>query len=251
MPGAIPCFEDFGNLPTDIVREDGRVQGERASDALDMLIVPGGSLIESQSVKDDIAREILRMAEAGKFVLGICSGLQVLAKATDIGRLSATPILKQGLGMLDVEFKPLICTDRVAATVVGESFMTHTVGAEVTGFHCHTYGKMIIHEESRPILVSHVQRVNYHNAPQDIVSGVANKQGNVVGVLIHGLLDENPSIIQSIVNSLDISAEELATIRKANSKLKQEMKKEIGIAANINTLKDAVVLPQRPVFLLV
>ncbi|MEM3441434.1 MAG: cobyrinic acid a,c-diamide synthase, partial [Candidatus Bathyarchaeia archaeon] len=146
-------------MPTDIVREDGLVHGEKASDALDMLIVPGGSLIESQSVKDGIAREILRMAEAGKFVLGICSGLQVLSKATDIGRLSATPILKQGLGLLDVEFKPLICTDRVTATVVGESFMTHTLGAEVTGFHCHTYGKMIIHEKSRPILVSHVQRV--------------------------------------------------------------------------------------------
>ncbi|MEM3377914.1 MAG: AAA family ATPase [Candidatus Bathyarchaeia archaeon] len=251
LPGAIPCFEDFGNLPTDIVREDGLVHGEKASDALDMLIVPGGSLIESQSVKDGIAREILRMAEAGKFVLGICSGLQVLSKATDIGRLSATPILKQGLGLLDVEFKPLICTDRVTATVVGESFMTHTLGAEVTGFHCHTYGKMIIHEKSRPILVSHVQRVNYHNAPQDIVSGVANKQGNVVGVLIHGLLDENPSIIQSITKSLGIYAEELAAIRKANSKLKQEMKNEIGISTSIKTQREAVVLPKKPVFLLI
>ncbi|MGB9841684.1 MAG: AAA family ATPase [Candidatus Bathyarchaeales archaeon] len=251
LPGALPCFEDFGNLPTDIVREDGVVHGERASDALDMLIVPGGSLIESQSVMGGVAREILRMAETGKFVLGICSGFQVLSKATDIGRLSATPILRQGLGLLDVEFKPLICTDRVTATIVGESFMTNAVGTEVTGFHCHTYGKMIVHEEAKPILVSHVQRVNYHNSPQDIVSGVANKQGNVVGVLMHGLLDENPPIIQSIMSYLGISAEELEEIRKANLKLKAEIKKEIGISTNIRISKSAEALRRKPVFLLI
>ncbi|MBM4401505.1 MAG: cobyrinic acid a,c-diamide synthase, partial [Crenarchaeota archaeon] len=143
LPGALPCFEEFGNLPTDIVREDGRVHNKQASEALDMLIIPGGSLVESQSIKDSLIREILRMADAGKFVLGICSGLQVLSKATDIGRLSSTPILRHGLRLLDVEFKPLICTDRVKATIVGESFMTGSVGTEVTGFHCHTYGKMI------------------------------------------------------------------------------------------------------------
>jgi len=251
LRGALPCFEDFGNLPTDVVGEDGLVYGEKASDVLDMLIIPGGSLIESQSIRDSLAREILCMAEAGKFVLGVCSGLQVLSKATDIGRLSATPILKAGLGLLDVEFKPLICTDRVSATIVGESFITRFAEAEVTGFHCHTYGKMIIHDKARPILVSHVRRVNYHNDPQDIVSGVANKQGNVVGVLIHGLLDENQTIIQSIVKSLDISAKELEEIRKANSKLKAEIKNEIGIATSIRARRGAGFLPKNPVFLLI
>lgn len=251
MRGALPCFEDFGNLPTDLVGEDGLVYGKKASDVLDMLIIPGGSLIESQSVKDGLAREILCMAEAGKFILGICSGLQVLSKATDIGRLSATPILRAGLGLLDLEFKPLICTDRVSATIVAESFITRLVGAEVTGFHCHTYGKMIIHDEARPILVSRVRRVNYHNDPQDIVSGVANKQGNVVGVLIHGLLDENQTIIQSITKSLDISAKELEEIRRANSKLKAKIKNEIGIATSIRTRGDSGFVPKKPVFLLI
>lgn len=251
MRGALPCFEDFGNLPTDLVGEDGLVYGKKASDVLDMLIIPGGSLIESQSVKDGLAREILCMAEAGKFILGICSGLQVLSKATDIGRLSATPILGAGLGLLDLEFKPLICTDRVSATIVGESFITRLVGAEVTGFHCHTYGKMIIHDEARPILVSRVRRVNYHNDPQDIVSGVANKQGNVVGVLIHGLLDENQTIIQSITKSLDISVKELEEIRRANSKLKAKIKNEIGIATGIRTRRDSGFVPKKPVFLLI
>jgi cobyric acid synthase len=71
LPGALPCFEAFGNLPTDLVREDGLVAGKPASEALDMIIIPGGSLVESQTVKDNVAHEILKMADTGKFVLGI------------------------------------------------------------------------------------------------------------------------------------------------------------------------------------
>ena len=48
-----------------------------------------------------------KMADADKFVLGICSGFQVLAKETDVGRLSTIPITREGLGLLDAEFKPL------------------------------------------------------------------------------------------------------------------------------------------------
>ena len=233
LPGALPCFEEFGHLPTDIVREDGAVQGKRASEILDLIIIPGGSLVESQSVKPDFVREVLKMAENGRLVLGICSGLQVLSSATDIGRLSQEPILREGLGLLDAEFQPLVCTDRVTATIVGRSFMTSNIGATVTGFHCHTYGKLVVRGRAAPILVSHIQRANYKSAPQDLVSGVTNKDGNVVGVLMHALLDRNPSVIESITKTLDISAKELADIRRANSKLTLEIKGEVGISTSI------------------
>ena len=144
LPGALPCFEEFGNLPTDLVREDALIKGKPASEALDMIIIPGGSFIESKSINNQLSKEILRMADAGKFVLGICSGFQVLAKDTDIGRLSSMPITRKGLGLLDVEFKPLICTDRVEATIVGKSFLTDKIGNKVTGFHCHTYGEIVL-----------------------------------------------------------------------------------------------------------
>ena len=233
LPGALPCFEEFGHLPTDIVREDGLVQGKKASEILDLIIVPGGSLVESQSVKPELVREILTMAENGKFVLGICSGLQVLSRATDIGRLSSEPILRDGLGLLDAEFQPLVCTDRVSATIVGKSFMTKDIGAAVTGFHCHTYGKLVVHDKAAPILVSHIQRANYKSAPQDLISGVANKSGNVVGILMHALLDRNPSVIESISKSLDISAKDLEAILEANAKLTSEIKSEVGISTSV------------------
>ncbi len=233
LPGALPCFEDFGNLPTDLVCADAQVDGKPASEVLDMLIIPGGSLVESQSVNEKVTREIIKMAESGKFVLGVCSGFQVLAKETDVGRLSTIPITREGLGLLDAQFKPLVCTDRVTASVVDKSFITQEVGKEVSGFHCHTYGKIVLHKDAKPIIITHAKRVNYKKDPQDLISGVSNKQGNVVGVFIHGLLDQNPTIIESITKSLGINSVELAAIRQANAKLLEQIKGEIGISTNI------------------
>lgn len=230
MPGSLPCFEEFGGLPTDIVTGDGVLDGQPASEVLDMLIIPGGSLVESKSITDTLAKEIEKMADEGKYLLGICAGFQVLAKSTDTGRLSPTPIIRKGLSLLDVEFEPLICTDRVNATVTGESFLTHKAGSMVTGFHCHTYGKIRLGRDAHPILLSHVKRVNYRDDPQRLISGVANGEGNVVGVLLHGFLDENPTVISAIMKSLDITMEELEEIRKVNAKLRIRLRSEIGVS---------------------
>jgi len=248
LSGALPCFEAFGNLPTDLMHKDGLVDGKPASEILDMLIIPGGSLVESQSITPMVAGEILKMAKAGKFLLGICSGLQVLAKQTDIGRLSTVPIICEGLGLIDADFQPLVCTDQVKAEIVDKSFLSETIGLKVSGFHCHTYGKAVLHDDAKPIMVSHIQHANYRKAPQTLVSGIANKEGNVVGVFVHALLDKNPSIINGITKSLDIDSLELQEIRKANAKLVATMKCEIGINTNISP---AIVTKKAPVMVLV
>ena len=209
LMGALPCFEAFGNLPTDLVRQDGLVDGKPASKVLDMIIIPGGSLVESRTVTKGIANQIRLMAEGGKFVLGICSGFQILSRGTDIGRLSPTPIFREGMGLIDAEFKPLICTDQVKARVVGKSWLTDEVGAEVEGFHCHTYGDIKLGGESKLLLTSRVKRLNYFRDPKDIISGASNEEGNVVGVLAHALLDKNPTIIRGISKSLEISPTEM------------------------------------------
>jgi cobyric acid synthase len=234
VPGALPCFEEFGNLPTDIVGADGLADGKPASEVLDMIIIPGGSLIESGSINGAVAEEILKMARAGKYVLGICAGFQVLSKKTDVGRLSTIPIFRDGIGLLDAEFTPLICTDQVKATVIGTSFITTETCKQLSGFHCHTYGKIVLGKDAKPILISHVDRINYHSAPQDLVSGVTNKEGNVVGILTHGLLDHNPVVIDSICKSLHITSDELKEIRATNAKLTSQIKAELGIATGIH-----------------
>ncbi|MCL2691431.1 MAG: AAA family ATPase [Candidatus Bathyarchaeota archaeon] len=242
LSGTLPCFEDFGNLPTDLVREDGLVDGKPASEVLDMLIIPSGSLLESQSVNSIVSDEILKMAKAGKFVLGVGSGFQLLAKRTVVGRLAASSIVREGLGLLDVEFNSLICTDQVKVNVVGQSFLSDSVGLEVSGFHCHTCGGVVLPvdvDDVKPVLVSHVEHVNYRKVPQDLVSGVANKAGNVVGVLVHELLDQSV-IVEGIVKSLGFDLLDLQEIRKVNALLVSEMKGEIGINTNIHPVNAEV-----------
>ena len=234
VPGALPCFEAFGNLPTDIIQEDGLIGNTPASEVLDMLIIPGGSLVESGTIKGRLEDEIVKMADAKKFVLGICSGFQVLANGTDIGRLSATPIMREGLGLIDAEVSPLICTDQVKATIVGASYLTDAVGKEVKGFHCHTYGNIITHKNAKPILISYPKRVDYFREADELISGVSNQKGNVVGIFLHALLDHNPLIIEGITKSLNIKPDELAEIRASNAKLQTKIKSEIGIATNVH-----------------
>ena len=77
VQGALPAFENFGGLPTHLVKEYGLVNGKPAHRVLDALIIPGGSIIESDSVNSSLSREIKKMARDGALILGMCSGFQV------------------------------------------------------------------------------------------------------------------------------------------------------------------------------
>ena len=157
--GAVPGFEDFGNLPTDIVKENGLVNGKKASEELDALIIPGGTLIESNDINMELNSEIKKMARDGKPIIGICAGFQLLSNQIDIGRKSPVPIVKEGLGLIDVNFSPLITSDRVKAKVYDNSFLTKNQTEDVDGFHTHTYGK--VEGDAKPLFYSQVQRMNY------------------------------------------------------------------------------------------
>ena len=232
VKGSLPNFEDFGKLPTHLLKDNGMINGENAYEVLDGLIIPGGSIVESMSITPEVTRVIKKMNSQGKFILGMCSGFQVLAHKTDIGRKSPCPVEREGLGILDVTFHPLIGTDRVEAEVADESFLTRgMVGETVTGFHCHTYGD--IRGEASPILFSQVKRTDYTDNPRKILAGVRNDEGNVVGTMIHGSLDENPSLVNNILRYLDADEEETLKIQQANQQLLKKVKGEIGIGLNI------------------
>ncbi|WP_414470051.1 AAA family ATPase [Methanobacterium sp. ACI-7] len=232
VKGALPVFENFGNLPTHIVKENGLVNGEKAYKALDGLIIPGGSIIESQSVKDTLRYEIQKMEKEGKFIFGMCSGFQLLANKTDIGRRSPCPIEKEGLGILDVDFKPMIGTDRVEAEILDESFLTKgMVKKTVTGFHCHTYG--LIEGNAPQLFLSTVKRTDYQDNPRRVLSGARNDEGNVIGTMVHGCMDENPQLVNNILKFIDASEKDILDIKSRNKELINKIKKEIGIHTNI------------------
>lgn len=234
VKGSLPCFENFGHLPTHIVKENGLVNGEKAHKALDGLIIPGGSIIESQSMNDTLKSEIKKMEKEGKFIFGMCSGFQLLANKTDIGRRSPCPIEREGLGILDVSFHPMIGTDRVEAEILDKSFLTQGMASEkVTGFHCHTYG--LIEGNAPQLFLSTVKRTDYQDNPRKILSGVRNDDGNVIGTMVHGCLDENSVLVENILKFIDASEEDNLDIKNKNKELISKIKAEIGIDTNIYT----------------
>lgn len=232
VAGSLPTFENFGELPTCILKDNGLVAGKKAHKVLDGLILPGGSIMESLSISPEVENVIQKMDSQGKFILGMCSGFQVLAHKTDIGRKSPCPVERQGLGILDVTFHPLIGTDRVEAEVVDESFLTKGMMDEtVTGFHCHTYGD--IRGDAPPVFFSKVKRTDYTDNPRKILSGVRNDDGNVVGTMVHASLDENPALRDNILQYLDADEEDVLDIKSANQELSKKIKGEIGIGWDI------------------
>ena len=233
VKGSLPLFENFGELPTHIVKQNGMVNGQRASDVLDGIIIPGGSIIESQSVEENLKNEIRRMNHDGKFIFGMCSGFQLLANKIDIGRRSPCPIEREGLGILDVSFRPMIGTDRVEAEIIDDSFLTGSmVGESVTGFHCHTYG--LIEGNAKPLFLSTVKRTDYQDNPRKILSGVKNDEGNVIGTMVHGCLDENEKLKNNILGYIDATERDILGIKEKNMELSKKIRSEIGIDTNID-----------------
>ena len=233
VSGAVPGFEDFGNLPTDIVKENGLVNGNKASKELDALIIPGGTLIESNDINMGLNTEIKKMARDGKPIIGICAGFQLLSNQIDIGRKSPVPIVKEGLGLIDVNFSPLITSDRVKAKVFNNSFLVKNQTDDVNGFHTHTYGK--VEGDGKPLFYSQVQRMNYGDTNKkgeyNIFSGACNDDGNVIGTMIHGILDENPILVENIIEQIDIK--DIDNIYNRNIQVKKFLQSEVGINTGI------------------
>ncbi|HID47169.1 MAG TPA: cobyrinic acid a,c-diamide synthase [Methanothermococcus okinawensis] len=223
IKGALPCFENFGNLPTVAVNEDNI----HIVKDLDMLIIPGGSLIESLSLNEPLKKHLL---EFDGILFGVCSGFQVLSKKIDIGRKSYYPIFREGLGLLDVEFSPLICTDRVEFKLMDNSIFGRP-GDRGEGFHCHTYGNIKIGKDVKLLTVSKVRKLNYRFLEEEghIVSGVYRK--NVYGTMVHGFLD-NEHIKRHLLESLGVDQEEYRTILTKNKDLREKLKKKSVIYSN-------------------
>lgn len=240
IKGALPGFENFGYLPTDLVKSNGIVNGNKASDELDALIIPGGSLIESDDISDELSNEIKIMANDGKPIIGICAGFQILGNKIDIGRKSPCPIEKEGLGLIDINVSPLISSDRVKAIINNESFLTKGLkNTTITGFHSHTYGK--IEGDAKPLFHSQIQRMNYGDVNSkldyNVLSGAIGDNENVLGTLIHNCLDENPQLVENFFKFLDLSQDQINNIYLKNKEFRENLSKSIGINTGINVEK--------------
>ena len=227
IKGSLPGFENFGNLPTDIVTSNGMVNGLKASSELDALIIPGGSLIESGEVSPDLSFEIKKMASDGKPIIGICAGFQVLSNWVNFSRDSFCPVIKEGLGLIDVNFSSLISSDRVKVDIANDSFLAKK-NEVITGFHTHTYGK--VQGDAKAFSYSCIQRMNYSSTNSKILSGAIGDNENVIGTLVHNILDENPELVSNFFKFLDATDEDISSIYLKNKEFKNKMSKTVGIS---------------------
>ena len=218
VKGAVSGLENFGNLPTDLIKSNGLLNGNPISEELDVLILPGGSLIESGDISENFKKEIIKMANDGKPIIGICAGFQLLSNKLDVGDESNN----DGLGLIDVYFSPLTLSEHLKAKVYPNSFLTEGITEDINGYHTHNFGK--VEGDGKPLFYS-------KSSEGLIFSGASSDDGNVIGTMIHNILDENPNIVKNLLDYIDVK--DVNQIYEANKQLKIDLNKEIGVSSNI------------------
>lgn len=250
VKGAVPGLENFGNIPTDLIKSNGLLNGNPISQELDGLIIPGGSILESKSISEDFKREIKTMAKDGKPIIGICAGYQLLSNQLDITNPNHKFLnqnyssdsnldknnfkeglsnIKEGLSLLDVNFSYLFSNDKVVSKVATDSYLTKDLDT-VNGFHCHSYGG--ISGDAKVLFYSPL-RVNYSREFTDVISGSINDDGNVIGTMIHNILDDNPKVVSNFFEFIGANDKDIENIYDKNKILQYKMKNEIAIDTNI------------------
>jgi len=222
--GSLPCYENFGYLPTDLVREP------RDLDRVDMLIIPPGNIVETRAVSQELAEAIIRFAEDGGLVLGICSGLHLLSREVDTGirRIRC-------LGLIDAVFRRLIALDWAEIEIVESTWLTRgLVGRKLRGLHIHTYGYP--EGDARCFMRSVLPRHNYFYGPITIASGFVGRKDSVLGMLPHLLLDLYPELRENILRELGVSDER--PILERNKELRRILSAEIGVDTGIRIAEE-------------
>jgi adenosylcobyric acid synthase len=154
-------------------------------DAADIVIVPG-----SKSTIADLAwlrarglaPALERAARAGRIVLGLCGGFQMLGERLTDPHGVETGGQAPGLGLLPVSttFASPKTSLRVRARVTGDGPLAAAAGADVHGYEIHA-GVSIMRGGTPALTI-----VERGGAPADAADGVV--AGTVVGTYVHGLL---------------------------------------------------------------
>lgn len=200
--GAMPYYEE---LPFNVrISEPGMIRD------LDLLILPPGTLVESQVLQRYgwIEKEVWEYVERGGFVVGVCSGAQLLSRAVNLN-VKGLPGYSRGLGILDIVFEPLIVTGPVRVRVIDETWATRNlVGTELIGWQAHTYGRMnILSDDVKVVGVSRIPRYNYRNEEINAPTLVVSRKYRVFGTMVHGILGLGSPIMRNILHEIGINNE--------------------------------------------
>lgn len=186
-------FDDFEPL----AEEPGvRVRWVTTPDALasaDLVVLPGSKSTVADLAwlrERGLAAAIRAAAAAGRQVLGVCGGFQMLGETVldPEGVESAVPSTP-GLGLLPVvtTFSPLKTTVRVRARVArAPGPFAAAAGREVTAYEIHAGRTRAAPGAARLFAV-----VERGGAAADDADGVASASGTVAGTYLHGLFADH------------------------------------------------------------
>ncbi|MBE5808690.1 MAG: cobyric acid synthase [Clostridiales bacterium] len=158
----------------------------------DIVILPG-----SKSTIDDLmalkrsgmADALVRHARAGKMLMGVCGGYQMLAEhLSDPEHTESIMAEADGLGLLpmDVRFHAEKTTVQAEGMICSDApWLSELNGARLSGYEIHT-GENTFHDGARPWL----RLVRRGDCTTDALDGIMNSRGNVLGTYLHGLFDD-------------------------------------------------------------
>ncbi|MGH9763754.1 MAG: cobyric acid synthase, partial [Blastocatellia bacterium] len=210
-PPHVSNFTDLAALARDRRVALSYASLPRQIDTVDVIVIPG-----SKSTISDLdwmkamgwGNVIVDHVKAGKPVIGLCGGFQMLGtEVRDPNGVEGTSLEARGLGLLDVS--TTIAATKVTKQATARMINPSLIGASNPGPHFEGYeihmGETILGPNAIPFLA-----LKRRGCDETILDGASGPDGRIIGTYLHGLFD-SPSgkrallfHFAKLVNKLDI-----------------------------------------------
>ncbi|MCK8826479.1 cobyric acid synthase [Natroniella acetigena] len=199
----ISNFTDFDALAKEPGTRVRYVEYKEELGEPDLIIIPGSkNTIEDLEdlYQTDFATEIIKKAEGGVPIVGICGGYQMLGRVLyDPAEVETERGQIEGLGLLDLE--TTLATDKITsqvrARVTGDNgFWGQLEEGAVTGYEIHM-GRTELGVDSQPLL----EITERSEREVSVADGACSSDGLVWGTYLHGIFD-NDHLRRQLINFL-------------------------------------------------
>ncbi|MCG8541414.1 MAG: cobyric acid synthase [Clostridia bacterium] len=197
-------FTDFNVLETqDDVNLRYVMRGESIENP-DILIIPGSKNTIEDLIylrNSGLEEQILKLHKAGKMIVGICGGYQILGRVIKDPHGTESGIDEiNGLGLLNTEtlFEKNKTTTQIKGEVlkVNNGILKDIKSHNLLGYEIHM-GQTKILDDTSPF----IKITKRLEDTVEVFDGAINKEGNVLGTYIHGIFD-NISFTREILNKV-------------------------------------------------
>lgn len=170
----------------------------------DVIMLPGSKNTTEDMLylrKSGLADRIVAHAKAGKAVIGICGGYQMLGEVIkDPQHTESQNDEVAGLGLLGME--TVFAAEKLTSQVVARCQDLHFLAQNISAENLHGYEIHMGHTEFTRKSDAHPFVINQRRGQAcDSVEGTANEAGNVFGTYIHGVFD-NDVFRRSVLNAV-------------------------------------------------